>query len=164
MRRLNPGSSITRNNSKFQTPNSKLQTPNSKLQTSLPHINHLNIRIIRSIKGELLLTYLRICNKLIYFISCLLILVSLSCIEQKTPEVKSDIIRTGSEQDRLKTCSQVNFIKGVLEHRNLLKLFVCTKWSTQYPSLFARIKKVRTQDWNHFFIPLDKHFFSNHGL
>jgi len=70
-------------------------------------------------------------------------------------------VRTTRELDRLEACTHVNFNKGVMLHNNIQKLFVCAKWSEQYPHFYDGISKISQASWDHLMEPFDQSFIEN---
>ncbi|MDO9182352.1 MAG: hypothetical protein Q7U04_08075, partial [Bacteriovorax sp.] len=100
-------------------------------------------------------------SKYSFFTFALLILLITSCAKQSSPEIASEEVRGAREIQRLEACSQVNFNKGVLLYRNMLQLFVCTKWDEQFPAMFESIKKIPAASWDHLMLPIDQSFIEN---
>ena len=90
-----------------------------------------------------------------------IVLFNFSCAKQEAPAIDNAEIRTQQEIERLEACSGVNFSKGVLLHLNMLKLFKCTKWDQEFPSMYQSIKKIQSSSWDHVMGPIDKEFVEN---
>ncbi len=90
-----------------------------------------------------------------------LLVTALSCQKQSSPDIARDEIRGTRELQRLEACSKVNFNKGVLLYKNILLLFVCTKWDEKYPSMFASINKMSQASWDQLMTPIDQSFIEN---
>ena len=90
-----------------------------------------------------------------------LLLLNFSCSKQESPSIEGGEVASQQEIERLEACSQVNFNKGVLLHRNIILLFKCTKWEEEFPSMFRSIRKVQSSSWDHFMGPIDKEFVEN---
>lgn len=88
-------------------------------------------------------------------------LFALSCQKQSAPEIASEEVKSAREIERLNACSSVNFSKGVLLYKNMLDLFVCSKWDEEFPHMFESMKKVSADSWNHLMAPVDQAFIEN---
>lgn len=86
---------------------------------------------------------------------------ALSCQKQSSPEIAPEEVRSSREIERLGACSKVNFNKGVLLYKNILDLFICTKWDEEFPHMFQSIKTVRAESWDHVMAPIDQAFVEN---
>lgn len=86
---------------------------------------------------------------------------ALSCQKQKSPEIAPEEIKSAREIERLGACSKVNFNKGVLLYKNMLDLFVCTKWDEEFPHMFKSIKTISADSWDHMMAPIDLAFIEN---
>lgn len=95
-----------------------------------------------------------------FFIGSLLVF-ALSCQKQSSPEITSEETRGSRELERLNACSKVNFTRGVLLYRNILDLFVCSKWDEQFPHMYQAMLKVSAESWDHLMEPVDSAFISN---
>ncbi len=90
-----------------------------------------------------------------------LLVFALSCQKQKSPEIDSEKTSGTRELERLNACSKVNFNRGVLLYRNILDLFVCTKWDEQFPHMYQAMQKISADSWDHLMGPIDAAFISN---
>ncbi len=86
---------------------------------------------------------------------------TLSCQKQTAPEIVSDQIKTSAELKRLDACSRVNFSKGVILYKNVLDLFVCTKWNEQFPHMYESMQHIEAANWDHLMAPVDHAFIEN---
>jgi hypothetical protein len=90
-----------------------------------------------------------------------ILLFALSCQRQSSPELAPEEVKSSREIERLDACSKVNFNKGVLLYKNVLELFVCTKWDEEFPNMFKSIKTVSADSWDHLMSPIDQAFIEN---
>ena len=84
-----------------------------------------------------------------------------SCQKQSAPVVSPEDAWVIRDQARLEACSQVNFTKNLLRHKNTYFLFKCTGWDKTFPSLNRGIQNINPDSWNHFFKPVDDAFLND---
>lgn len=94
------------------------------------------------------------------YILMMALLFSLACTKQEAPKL-SDPIGDVRSVERDRSCSQVNYLNGLLEHGNVVSLFNCLAWDKQFAHLGKAISSINANDWNHLMLPLDSIFFSN---
>lgn len=90
-------------------------------------------------------------------------MITIACQKQSSPKIASEETRTQREIERLDACSKVNFNKGVFLYKNMLDLFVCTKWDEEFPHLFNSLKTISAESWDHMLAPIDLAFVENHS-
>lgn len=90
-----------------------------------------------------------------------LVLLFTSCLKQDAPKVNPDYDSVVGDSQRLDSCTNVNFNRGFLERKNIIDLFVCTRWQRRFPTLFDSINEMPEESWNHVMGPVDKVFFDN---
>lgn len=90
-----------------------------------------------------------------------LLIFSISCTKQESPEITNSDRLNQNEIDRLEACSKVNFNKGVLLHLNSIYLFKCMRWNEEFPYVYRALKSIQGVHWDQLWEPVDKVFISD---
>lgn len=82
---------------------------------------------------------------------------TVSCWKQSPKEIVKEL----SEQDRLLACSNTNVVKNAFLYKNLVDIFVCTRWNNKFPKIYKGIVDVGEEDWNHLFSPINRELYND---
>lgn len=92
--------------------------------------------------------------------SIFLILILVACNQSPKP-IESDHSLTAKESSAIVTCSQVNTVRGFLQHRNFILAAQCFGWDFDYPRFYESLVGLDDDAWNFLMTPVDLFYFSD---